>query len=311
MGIMDMFQDVGKSFLSSITPTKKPGEFCPTACNINDIRCEACLAEQDKIRAAIDELQNLEIAFENAKNNPQATEANRVTKCSVCGAPIEKGEQSCPYCGEPYPAGAVTADIPASEMERDNMLLQKASEIYDMYAALKKRVNEYKSNDMKDKLPDFLDGAAGALFSTANKFVDMTPQEIRQLSRQNGVGYRDYVVGVIQGMYKSAGDVRFQQINEMIAKQQQINASYRAENNRIEMERQAKLRQINQESYNRQMAFLASKPAPQYSGGPGPSSTGSCCGNCRFYMVHDNKCAYSEFRHPTGANDYCNNHRST
>ncbi len=290
MGIMDMFQDVGKSFLSSITPTKKPGEFCPTACNINDIRCEACLAEQDKIRAAIDELQNLEIAFENAKNNPQAAEVNRITKCFVCGAPIEKGEQSCPYCGEPYPAGAVTADIPASEMERDNMLLQKASEIYDMYAALKKRVNDNKSSDMKDKLPDFLDGAAGALFSTANKFVDMTPQEIRQLSRQNGVGYRDYVVGVMQGIYKSAGDVRFQQINEIAAKQQQITARYRAENqrieaenNRIEMERQQRLRKINAEKNEIQNRMFAKTTTY----GVTPMHT---CGDCIFYQYGTQKC---------------------
>lgn len=290
MNIMDLFQGMGNDLLNSITPTKKPGEFCVAECNINDIRCEACLAEQEKIRAAVDELQNLEIAFENAANNPRAAEEYRTTKCYSCGAPVEQAEQSCPYCGEPYPARAVTADIPASKMEQDNMLLQKASEIYDMYAALKKRVNENKGNDMKGKLPGFLGGAATALFATTNKFVDMTPQDIRKLARQNGVGYCDYVVGVMQGVYQGAGDIRLQQLSELSeqrrnismeysAKQRQENQRYRAEQQRIQSESNARIQQIRQESNQRQKEFRASKAAAGYSGG---SST-RCCGTCRYY----------------------------
>ncbi len=296
MDIMDIFQGAGSNLLNCITPTKKPGEFCVAECNINDIRCETCLAEQEKIRAAIDELQNLEIAFENAANNPRIVEEYRITKCSLCSAPVEQSEQSCPYCGEPYPARTVTADIPTSKMEQDNMLLQKASEIYDMYAALKKRVNENKGSDMKEKLPGFLSGAATALFATTNKFVDMTPQDIRKLAQQNGVSYCDYVVGVMQGVYQSAGDIRLQQLSELSeqrrnismeysAKQRQENQRYRAEQQRIQSENNAKLQQMRQqhraENAKRQ-AEMAAWRAPKYVGGGGGSSS-RCCGTCRYY----------------------------
>lgn len=309
MGIMDMLQNAGSSLMDSLTPKKKPGTLCIVSCTINDIRCEACLAEQEKIKASLGELQNLEAAVENARNNPQAAE-RRPTKCSVCGAPFEKSEQSCPYCGNKYPSGSVTADIPATEAERDNLLLQKAAETYAMYANMKKRVTENKGIDWQGKLPGFLGGALNSLLAAAGNFVDMTPQQIKQLARQNNVGYREYIEGVMQGAYKSAGDIKMQEINQKLDEMNKENERYRAEQRQIDRDLRQKQQQSSMESYKRQMAFLASKPAPQYSGGPGPSTTGHCCGNCQYYMVHDNKCAYSEFRHPTGANDYCNHHRS-
>lgn len=272
MGLMD-------SLLKTINPTKKPGEFCISDCGINDIRCEACLAGQEKIRAAIIELQNLEIAFMNAENNPRAAEEYRITKCSLCGAPVEKAEQSCPYCGEPYPAGTITADIPTSRIEQDNMLLQKASEIYDMYASHKKRVYENKGKTADGKSSGLFGGAVHAMYAVSNKFVDMTPQEIRKLSQQNGVSYCDYVVGVMQGLYQSAGDIKMQQISQKLDEFSRESERYRAESRRIESERQAKVQQIRNESFERQMAFMASKSAPQYNGG----GTTRCCGTCRYY----------------------------
>ena len=325
MGLMDMFQNAGNSLIESLTPKKKPGELCIASCTINDIRCEACLAEQEKIRAALDELQNLESAVENARNNPQTVE-KLPAKCSVCGAPFEKGEQSCPYCGNKYSVGTFAANIPATEAEQDNLLLQKAAETYAMYANIKKRVSENKSDDLKGKLPSFLGGAASMLYTTKNKFADMTPQQIKQLARQNNVSYREYITGVMQGAYQSAGDIKLRQISQQMselseqrrnismeynAKQQQENQRYRAEQQRIQSESNAKLQQMRQQHRQeeaKRQSQMAAWRTPQYSGGPGPSTTGSCCGNCRYYMVHDNKCIYNEFKHPTGANDYCSSH---
>lgn len=322
MGIMDMFQEAGSSLLNAITPTKKPGEFCLNECNINDIRCEACLAEQDKIRAAVNEWQNLEIAFENAANDPQAAEKKRITKCSLCGAPIEKSEQSCPYCGEPYPAGAVAVDIPTSKTEQDNMLLQKASEIYDIYAAIKKRVYANKGSDMKSKLPGFIGGAATVVYATANKFVDMTPQDIRRIANQNGVSYCDYVVGVMQGVYKCAGEIKIQQMNESIAEMQQQSAERQKESNersekrrrefeemrqqrqeeyarhrQIEDERQARLKEIEQNKRKLQERMVAIR-----------SYNPDCCGNCAYYMTNDSKCGRDGYKR-VSASDSCGWHK--
>lgn len=282
MGIMDMFQNAGNSLIDSLTPKKKPGTLCIASCTINDIRCEACLAEQEKIQAALDELQNLEAAIENARNNPQFAEV-RITKCSVCGAPFEKKEKECPYCGNKYPAGTVTANIPATEAERDSLLLQKASEAYGMYANMKKRVTENKNSDMKNKLPGVLGGMVSSVYTAAsnfaaNSFVDMTPQQIKQLARQNNVSYYSYITGVMQGAYKSAGDIKMQEIQQITKEYQEENARLRAEQRQIDRELRQKQQQSSMESYKRQMAFIASKPAPQYNGGPT-----RCCGTCKYY----------------------------
>lgn len=330
MGIMDMFQEVGSSLLNAIVQTQKPGEFCITECNISDTRCEACLAEQEKIRAAVEELRNLESAFENAGNDPQAAEKKRITKCSLCGAPIDKSEQSCPYCSEPYPAGAVTVDIPTSKIEQDNILLQKASEIYNMYADLKKRIYDSNGNDMKDKLPGFLGGAASVLFTATNNLVDMTPQDIKKVANQNGISYCDYVVGVMQRVYQSAGEIYIQQVNDRLTESSQKSWERQQERNersekrkreyeemrqqrqetyernrQIEAERRAKIKAIRDEQHARELERIKNS-APQYGtivgGGGGGSS--HCCGNCVYYMTGDNKCGRDTYKRIT-ASDSC------
>ena len=313
MSLMDMLQNAGSSITESLTPKKKPGELCIASCTINDIRCEACLAEQEKIRAALDELQNLEAAVENARNNPQTIE-KLPTKCSLCGAPFEKGEQSCPYCGNKYPAEAVTADIPATEAEQDNLLLQKAAETYAMYANMKKRVSENKSDDLKGKLPGFLGGAVDMVSQNYSAFADMNAQQIRQLAKQNNVGYREYIIGVIYGTYQSYGDIKMQEakqgMNELMAKMKAENERYAAEDARLRAERRQidrdlrqKQQQSSMNSYKRQMEYLASKPAPQYSGGSGGDY--HCCGNCVYYMTYNNSCGRDQYRTISGASDSC------
>ncbi|MCM1023449.1 MAG: hypothetical protein NC395_05250 [Prevotella sp.] len=294
MGILDMFSGAGNGLIDLITPTKKPGEYCPVDCRINDIRCEACLAEQDKIRAALDELQNLEYAFEDARSSPREAEP-RITKCTLCGAPIEDGEQNCPYCGEAYPAGTAAIDIPSSEAERDNILLQKASEIYNMYAALRKRGYENMNSDMKGKLPGFLGGAAGSVYFAASKFVDMSPQEIRQQSRQNGVGYRDYVMGVLQGVYKSSGDIRLQQLSDLSAQGRDIamensarmraeNERYRAEIRQIDQQKNQQINRLRQERLEmKKKADLDRIKSTNYYGGGSGGGSSKCCGTCKYY----------------------------
>lgn len=103
MGLMDLFLNSS----SEAESRKNPGPLCGT-CNINDSRCESCLAEQQKMLDAVDEAQDFEQAINELNNNPAAaSEKNKFTKCSLCGAPFEKGMRSCPYCDTPYPFGSI------------------------------------------------------------------------------------------------------------------------------------------------------------------------------------------------------------
>lgn len=122
-----------KQMAKELASRQRPGTLCFQSCPVDDERCEDCLAKQQEILNGLEDLQNLENAINNAKNNPTpVTPVKR--KCSLCGAPIEKGVRSCPYCDTPYTAEAIIGDIPGTEVERDRLLLEKATEVFSKYS---------------------------------------------------------------------------------------------------------------------------------------------------------------------------------
>ena len=100
----------------------------------------------------------------------------------------------------------------------------------------------------------------------------------------------------------------------MIRKEQQDEIESELRKQELERDReyqQQKFERERQESLERQKRInnmIHSSGPPQYVAAGGGGS--SCCGNCIHYMIKDNKCAYNQYRHPSGASDYCNDHRS-
>lgn len=81
MGPMDLFLNSS----SEAESRKNPGPLCGT-CNINDSRCESCLAEQQKILDAVDEAQDFEQAINELNNNPAAASEKISSQNARCAA---------------------------------------------------------------------------------------------------------------------------------------------------------------------------------------------------------------------------------
>ena len=315
---------------------EKPGQLCSPACNINDSRCEACLAEQQKILDAVDEAQDFEQAINELNSNPAAAaEKNKFTKCSLCGAPFEKGMRSCPYCDTPYPLEALFADLPTNAIAQDNLLLEKAAAVSALYSALYKRQTQNSQEAIKAKLPSILEGAVGFVGGRIGNMMDMDKTEIKKYARENNASYLEYVLGVIQGTYKSPKRAmldnqaealnnynqnmarkrdedreRSRQIEE---KQRQIAAERQLIYERQRQQRletQEELKKIQQERHQRELERIKNN-APQYvaAGGGGNGAGRYCCGYCVHYMSGTNECTEHTWK-PKGASDYCNNYSS-
>lgn len=283
----------------------KPGTLCHKLCPINDARCEACLAEQRDILDALTELQELDHAISDA-NSGKTAYGTAAAQCMQCGAPVVKGSKVCQFCGTLYPAGAAASDIPGTEVERDNLLLGKAAQVFAMYSELYKKQVDYKLEN--DKLPSVVKGMMKMSMTMEKNNMVMTAAQIRQGAQSNGVSYLSYISGVMCGGYKSIPQINMerqtaalnQRSAEMTRQSQQRNAQMLAE-------QRARQQRAMQENAQRQAQMAASR-TPKYVGGA--NQLGYCCGNCIHYMPYTNECAYNKFKHPSGADDYCNSHRS-
>lgn len=315
-GLVGNYLNNLQNSMNEVISRPKPGQLCNSRCEINDSRCEACLAEQQQVLDAMGEAQKLEQAINNLNNNPAAAAVpeKKPTKCSLCGAPFEQGEKACPYCDTPYPSAALSApspeNLPTNKIEQDNLLLEKVASAWALYSALYKKQIQNNLESMKARTPGFLGGVMGAFNSKLSDTMDMNAAEIRQYANENNVSYYEYVIGVIQERYKSAKVVMLEKQNEMIKEQQRRNQEYFDRNREIEQWRQDRLRQTQQER-NEIMMRRAERSAPNYVGGSGGGggSSSYCCGNCKHYMAGANECAVHSWT-PKSASDYCSDHRS-
>lgn len=281
---------------------QKPGKLCDSQCPVNDMRCEACLKQQKEIISGLEGLTTLETAIISL----QGRIIEMPSGCSNCGAPIEKGKKNCSYCGAAYQLEVYLANLPKTEFERDKLLLDRTTEVFAGYTKLYKKQVEYKKENVK--LPGIMKGFTNMIAANIEKGMDMNSAMIRQGANDNGVSYPTYISGVMTGQYQSVAMInlqnQLQQQSQMLAESRRQQQEYNERSRQIEMERQAKLKATRDENaaLRREMAKTR---VPRYGSGV---PEGTCCGNCRYYMVHDNKCAYNERRYITGANDYCNNH---
>ena len=220
-GLMGSYISKLKESVNRAESRPKPGPLCNTQCEIDDSRCEACLAEQQAILDAFGEVQKLEQAINDFNNNPAAAAVpeKKPTKCSLCGAPLEQGLRECPYCDTPYPSGALSTsspgDLPTNKIEQDNLILEKVTSAWALYAALYKKQMENNTESKKSQLPAFLRGVMGASSSKLSEYMVMTSAEIRQSAIENNVSYYDYAVGVMQGRYQSAKFIALEKADAM------------------------------------------------------------------------------------------------
>lgn len=288
-----------------IAARPKPGKLCFKECPVNDHRCEGCLAKQQEILNSLKDLQELENTIKNAKERPTPA-ASAPSKCSLCGAPFEKEAKFCPYCGTPYPSDALMGDIPETDFERDKLLLEKTAATFALYSALFKENMGYRAES--EKLPPMVRNMIKMSRPLAEKNMVMTPDQIREGAQLNGVSYIAYISGVMAGTYKTIPALNMdKQKEELNRRSAEMTRQSQERNAQMLANQRAREQQAKQENAQRQ-AQMAAMRTPKYIGGA--SQVGYCCGNCIHYMPYSNECANNHFKHPSGAGDYCNDHRS-
>lgn len=148
---------------------------------------------------------------------------------------------------------ALFADLPTNAIAQDNLLLEKAAAVSALYSAFYKRRSQDSQEAIKAKLPSILGGAVGFVGDKMGNMMDMNETEIKKYARENNASYREYVLGVIQGTYKSPKRAMLDNQVEVLNNFSQQMYESRERSRQIEAERQATLKQIQQERHQREL----------------------------------------------------------
>ncbi len=277
MGFLDQLMGGGSNGLSTVIEMQsrvKPGIACFVSCWIDDDRCKACLAEQQPIEQGIKELR----AIEKVIASPELLTANRIEKCSLCGAPYESGHTQCPYCDRPYPEGALPAGMPSSVGELRQLALNKATEVWKLYVPLyKKHLDRLKNEG--SLLIKMSYGMAGSL--TAQTMA-MSPAQLLQGAQKYNVELSDYMCGVMNGTMEAVSMTNFNQtINQYTEQMRAANEKQRQR----EEEASRKQYELNERRFQQQMSMVNMR-TPQYSGGGSRT-----CYDCTYYSAGAGRCA--------------------
>lgn len=212
------------------------GPLCPQICPLNVSHCKECVAMQRYICSELETVQLIEKKIkEGVFDHSEKVERNN--SCHTCGAPIKRGEIKCPYCDVLYDQSTVLDGIPNNAIEQEQFLLKKCVDFYALYlewdAIRRKNMCEASESTSLSKM-------GGWINSFADSHMQMDAMQLKQGANKYGVGYVEYVTGVITGKYKTNMLLELEDIAER-------NRKYEARNAEIERERQEKLRRINNE----------------------------------------------------------------
>lgn len=294
-----------------------PGKYCPTDCDPETEGCEGCQALQAQMEKDMRRLEKMEEYLDSPTETVMNLKKNQITKCTLCGAPIEPGETACPYCDTEYPEDFIDFDIPASKSERKAAFQAFAGEIWKKKAeAMGIAVEGFKK---KHSQGSFMGKLISGMSAAGVSQVGQTGSDILQAASHYELSVTEYMEGALKGKYKTYPMILQDKRNEELQKQRaerharyqeqqaayrEQQAAYREQQEKArerERELQEKIRQQRNESFKRQMDFMASKSVTYYGGGAGLEH---CCGRCVYYYGGD-KCADGGRGYTSGASDGC------
>lgn len=304
MGGLSQLKSIQKEMEES-AKRPKPGKYCVKTCRIHDDRCKACVELQEKFDCSLHQLEKMEEMLELTSAQVQELSSSaKITECSLCGAPFEKGKKECPYCGTSYPQGALDFDVPLSKSERTEQFMEKVQETWDVFLEKERLIREYYKSLPGAALAETLEKLNFSL--TGNTFDSMLEQnsnELKQGAEHYKVPISQYLYGIAMGNMKTPKSI-------IMEEQQRIQNEQMQQRNAARAAQQAQRAQKSSFTAMDYMQRHAETTSYNYLGG---SSSSHCCGTCRYYLVSEKKCLYyagtsGEYR--SGPNDYCNSYSS-
>lgn len=200
----------------------KPGVFCRSVCMVCDERCTPCLALQQVYGDLISQMEKLE-EMENLTTEQvqQLTRSKKITKCSLCGAPFEKGNKECPYCSTPYPEDGIDFDIPLSKQERRALVLKKAEEAWNVYMQFSTLISQYLKDTAGDDWVGKFQKFAGGMAVSAQGMMKHSVAELQQGASHYGVSLSQYLYCIGTDEMKPLKVLEAQEANRRRAEEQQ------------------------------------------------------------------------------------------
>lgn len=282
-----------------VSDGERPYPSCPKACRIAPNSCQSCIALKEQVKEALYFVDNQEEYYAQFEVCDAVSDAER--RCPVCGAPADVNDPECEYCGAELSAGRVRIRVKSKQ--------DIPSPIMAAYQRVHAR-QLYMADEQKKRSAEgggFLRGVVDSLGNMANQLNGvskaMSLSEIEGTAKEYGVSVCGYLEGLDDGTYLTAAGKRaLDQLNKQHAESQRRSAESDARINAMLAQRST--------SSSGAMDFL--QRHQQYSGGTGymGKASGSCCGNCQYYLMGSNECGNNHFKHPSGASDYCGSYRS-
>lgn len=275
----------------------KPGKYCNEVCSIDDERCAPCLENQRRLEQALSELQILEESMELTGEQVQQKMATqkKITSCTLCGAPIEKGYKECPYCETAYPEGCNAIEIPVSKGDRSTLMNEKIQEAWDALVVKFNMDMEYVKATAGDGWIGKIQKTVGSFYGAVQGMMKQNPAEIKQGAEHYSVPVSQYIHGCITGEMKTPRTlVMEEKSRKMKEEQQKRDAQFTAQ----QAQRAASQPKVDPWVGYMQRRQQYMDTTPQYSGG-----YSRCCGNCAYFMLSDAKCARDD--RSRSASDHC------
>lgn len=193
---------------------RKAGALCPPKCLREAEQCGECLKIQEEILNEITELELLEQKAQEVHNNPEKKLKRHLSKCTLCGAPLDIKYRKCPYCDTPYPMEDMMDEIPENKVERDRMVLERATQVYELYtdwsAGHWKSSMDSLGKEKKGKVMSVISGGISQMVESQLK---MNKFQLQQGAAHYGISYSEYISGIIGGRYKTIGQMQLEQLS--------------------------------------------------------------------------------------------------
>lgn len=281
---------------------EKPYSTCPIGCFIAPEACGECKNYKEALKKVLEDVEDPESYYSQFVVDPDAMPGGE-RECWYCGAPALGVSKECEYCGVDLGSGKSLIRV-QNKNEIPDPIAKAINIIYER----QKMAARYQKEKGSGGLLKGLLGMSGIATIKMNAFdKPMTVLEVKETAQSYGVSVSTYLSGLDVGTYMTkVGKVNLETMNQ-INQQMEKNAQLRAQQNAQYNAQRAQ----NSSSHTSAMDIWAKKyenSTPKYIGGA--QSVGYCCGNCTYYMPYQNECANNAYKHPSGASDYCNYHKS-
>ena len=299
-----------EEYINSIKQKKKPGVLCFAKCSAKEEDCQECLKRQEALLPILSSLEELDDAVNSSDPGKRVLIIKTISpnaKCSLCGAPVEEGENECPFCGTEY--GSVFTDeeveLPSSSAERHRLLSEKASEFYSQYLewdGFRRSISRGVIETIAGFFPDYI----GAYLYKLDEYDDFSHRMdinaiisgARYYSMSEGK-YISEVIGSIQSGLDYDKDpnavypwylVLIHDENKALQKQLEVEREQQRKLHEAQMAAIDARAKSQQEYWQR---WGATHQTPKYNdgGGGGSGSMGVVCGSCMNYMPSSGRCA--------------------